>query len=201
MCGVKSLRDQYAQNTRRALLDSGLEFFVERGYAHVSAEELVRAAGLTRGALYHHFDGKQGLFEAVFEEQEEQAAHRIAEAMATSEDPWQQVLAGLNTFLDVCAGRDYREIVLLQGPIALGWARWRELDQRYLGGLLLAGIQALLGAGLIQRHPATLLSAALYGALTEISMTVAHAKDSAAAREQAGDLVCALLTGMKLASA
>jgi AcrR family transcriptional regulator len=197
MSAVKPLRDQYAQNTRRALLETGLEFFVERGYARVSAEELVRAAGLTRGALYHHFDGKQGLFAAVFEEQEERAAHRIAEAMASSEDTWRRVLTGLDTFLDVCGDRDYREIVLVQGPIALGWERWRELDHRYLGGLLLAGIQELLDAELIRSHPAEMLSAALYGALNEIALTVARAEDSVSAREQAGRLVRTLLTGMR----
>ncbi|MEU7003026.1 helix-turn-helix domain-containing protein [Nonomuraea sp. NPDC046570] len=198
---VKTRREQYAQSTRQALLDTGLEFFVERGYPAVSAEELVRAAGLTRGALYHHFDGKQGLFEAVFEEQERRAAALIAEAMAAHDDLWQRALTGLDTFLDVCADRDYREIVVLQGPIALGWERWRELDQRHLGGLLVGSVRALLDAGLVKPYPVGLAAAALYGALTELALAAARTDDPAQTRRQAGRLVHGLLQGLRPADA
>ena len=147
---VKSRREQYVESTRTALLDTGRRHFTERGFADVSAEELVRAAGLTRGALYHHFNGKQGLFEAVFEEYEDEAAQRIAAAVAgAGGDPWHRGIAGIRAFLDICAEPGYRQIVLLQGPIALGWQRWRELDQRYLGALLEDGLTAILGATVV----------------------------------------------------
>ena len=196
MSAVKPCRELYAESTRRALLDTGRSKFIEHGYTAVAAEDLVRAAGLSRGALYHHFGGKEGLFEAVFAEQEEQAAQRIADAMADQIDPWQAAITGLDTFLDICVEPGYREIVLLQGPIALGWHRWRELDQRHLGGLLTAGAQMLINAGLIQDHPAELLAAAMYGSLTEISLRIADATDPTTARRQAGDLAHALLTGI-----
>ncbi len=140
---VKTRRARYVESTRTALLDTGRRFFAERGFADVSAEELVRAAGLTRGALYHHFAGKQGLFEAVFEDLEARAADRITAAMAAGTgDAWGRASAGIRTFLEICSDPEYREIVLLQGPIALGWRRWRELDQRYLGTLLTDGLSA-----------------------------------------------------------
>ena len=116
--------------------------------------------------------------------------------MANQTDPWRAAITGIDTFLDICVEPDYREIVLLQGPIALGWYRWRELDQRHLGGLLIAGAQMLINAGLIQDHPAELLAAAMYGSLTEISLRIADATDPATARGQAGDLAHALLTGI-----
>lgn len=196
MSPVKPLREVYAETTRNALLDTGRRLFVERGYPAVAAEELVRAAGLSRGALYHHFGGKPGLFEAIFAEQEERAAQRIAAAMATQTEPWQQAMTGVETFLDVCGEADYRDIVLLQGPIALGWQRWRELDQHHLGDLLTAGVRQLLAAGLLQPHPAELIAAAIYGSLTELSLAVAAADDPAQAREQAGALVVGLLRGI-----
>ncbi|MBO2466172.1 TetR/AcrR family transcriptional regulator [Actinomadura violacea] len=196
MENVKSRREQYVESTRAALLDTGRRHFTERGFADVSAEELVRAAGLTRGALYHHFDGKQGLFQAVFEEYEDQAAQRIAAAMAAAGgDPWQRAIAGVRAFLDICAEPGYRQIVLLQGPIALGWPRWRELDQRYLGALLEDGLTAVLGTA--PAHPLPLTAAAVYGALTELALTIADAADPAQARDQAVQLAAAMLKGVR----
>jgi AcrR family transcriptional regulator len=193
---VKSRRELYAEATRQALIDTARRLFVERGYGEVSAEELVAAAGLSRGALYHHFDGKQGVFEAVFVELEIDAARRIGEAMAAAPDLWHQALAGIDAFLDVCTERDYREIVLLQAPLALGWDRWRTLDHEYLGGLTLAGVKALLDAGLLEPHPPEMLAAAIFGALTEASLLVATADDPKAARADAGALALTLLTAV-----
>ncbi|HEX2316216.1 MAG TPA: TetR/AcrR family transcriptional regulator [Thermomonospora sp.] len=197
MGSVKTRREQYAESTRRALLDTGLRFFAERGHTDVSAEELVRAAGLTRGALYHHFNGKKGLFEAVFEELEDRAAQRIATAMDTAADPWSRALAGLEAFLDVCGDRDYREIVLIQGPVALGWQRWRELDQRHLGGLLLRSLCELREERLIGSHPVELAAGAVYGALTELSFAIAASNDPAKARDAAVPLVRGLLQSLR----
>ncbi|MEU9022016.1 TetR/AcrR family transcriptional regulator [Actinomadura sp. NPDC048394] len=193
---VKSRREQYVESTRAALLGTGRRHFAERGFADVSAEELVRAAGLTRGALYHHFNGKQGLFEAVFEELEDEAAQRIAAAITgAGGDAWRRGTAGIRAFLDICAEPGYRQIVLLQGPIALGWPRWRELDRRYLGGLLEDGLTAILGAA--PAHPLPLTATALYGALTELALTIADADDPARARDQAVRLVVAMLKGVR----
>ncbi|MEU8343617.1 transcriptional regulator, TetR family [Actinomadura meyerae] len=194
---VKTRRERYVESTRAALLGTGRRFFAERGFAAVSAEELVRAAGLTRGALYHHFAGKQGLFEAVFEDLEAQAADRITAAMAATggDDAWERASAGIRAFLEICSDPEYREIVLLQGPIALGWRRWRELDQRYLGTLLTDGLDALLGAA--GRHRVGLASAAFYGALTELALSIADADDPERAREQAVHLIGDMLNGIR----
>ncbi|GAA4472784.1 TetR/AcrR family transcriptional regulator [Rhodococcus olei] len=198
MANVKvGRRAQYAESTRRALLDAGVALFVERGYGTVSAEELVATAGLTRGALYHHFDGKQGLFEAVFEEQEERAAQRVVAAMAAHQDVWRRHSAGLDAFLAICAEPDYREIVLLQGPVALGWDRWRELDRRHLGGLVLDDVRALRESGAIRPHPDELVAAAVFGAITEISLAAVRAADPALAREQAARVILELLSGLR----
>ena len=193
---MESLRDKYVENTRRALLETGTRMFAEREYGEITAEELVRAAGLTRGALYHHFDGKRGLFEAVFEDLESQAADRIRAALDEAADPFERVERGISQFLDVCSGDAYRHVVLLQGPLALGWQRWRELDHRYLGGLVLAAVQALLDAGLIQPHPADLIARAFYGSLTELSLAIAESDDPDRARRQATNLLHDLIGGL-----
>ncbi|WP_253815291.1 TetR/AcrR family transcriptional regulator [Nocardia amikacinitolerans] len=191
---VKTMRDKYAENTRQTLLDTGRRLFAERDYAKLSAEELVRTAGLTRGALYHHFDGKRGLFEAVFDELESQAAQRIREATATGSDPLEQAERGIGAFLDVCAEPDYRKIVLMEGPIALGWQRWRELDRQHLGGLVLDAVRTLLADQLIKPYPAELLASALYGALTELSLTLSEVDDG---RPRATELMRDLIEGLR----
>lgn len=195
---VKARRERYAESTRAALLDAGRRFFAERGFSGVSAEELVRVAGLTRGALYHHFAGKQGLFEAVFEDLEAAAATRITAAMARESTPRDQAAEGIRAFLEICSDPDYREIVLLQGPIALGWQRWRELDQRHLGTILTDGLTALLGDS--GPHPITLTTAAFYGALTELALSIADAQDPVQARDQALHLITAMLDGVRRAA-
>jgi AcrR family transcriptional regulator len=181
-------------------MQTGLELFVKRGYGAVSAEELVQTAGLSRGALYHHFDGKRGLFEAVFQAQETSASERVMDAIAAETDPWQQALTGIQSFLDICCEHEYREIVLLQGPIALGWARWRELDKQYFAGLLVAATLRLIDAGMIIDRPAELIAAATYGMLTELSLTIAGANDPVQAREDARVLVRSLLDGITVKS-
>ena len=193
---VKSLRQSYAENTRSVLIETARRLFVTRGYAAVSAEELVQSAGLSRGALYHHFDGKRGLFEAVFEEQEASATTRIGRAMNELTDPWQQALCGMDMFLEICSEHDYREIVLLQGPIALGWARWRELDKQHFAGLLTAATGNLIDAGLIHGQRADLVAAAIYGMLTELSLTIAAGSHRTKAREDASELLRNMLCGI-----
>ncbi|MFE0654618.1 TetR/AcrR family transcriptional regulator [Streptomyces sp. NPDC059534] len=193
---METLREKYAENTRRALLATGLRLFTERDYASVSAEELVRTAGLTRGALYHHFGGKPGLFEAVFEELERQATKRIRVAITPVPDPRGRAYRAVDAFLDVCAEHAYRHIVLQQGPIALGWQRWRELDQLHLGGLVLDIVNAALNAGRLRPHPANLVAIALYGALTELSITVAETEEPDQAQMQAADLIRNLIDGV-----
>ncbi|MGW4325083.1 TetR/AcrR family transcriptional regulator [Nocardia sp. NPDC004573] len=193
---MESLRDRHIENTRRTLLETAARLFAEREYADLSAEELVRAAGLTRGALYHHFDGKKGLFEAVVDELEDRAAQRIRAAIDSATDPFERVDRSLGAFLDICAEPDYRHIVLLQGPIALGWRRWREVDQRHLSSLVLEAARDLLDAGLIQPHPPALLASAFYGALTEMSLTIAESDDTEKGRAEAAALARALLSGL-----
>ncbi|MET9025701.1 TetR/AcrR family transcriptional regulator [Nocardia sp. NPDC004168] len=195
---MESFREKYAENTRQALLETAGRLFAEREYADLSAEELVRATGLTRGALYHHFDGKKGLFEAIVDDLETRAAQRIRIAIDSASDPFDRVDRGVREFLDVCAEPDYRHIVLLQGPIGLGWQRWRELDQRHLGGLVVEAVQNLLDAALIRPYPAALLASAFYGALTELSLTIAETDDRQRAHEQAASLVHDLLAGLAI---
>lgn len=193
---MHSLRATHVEHTRQTLLDTAVRLFAEREYNELSAEELVREAGLTRGALYHHFDGKKGLFEAVVDRLEQAAAERIRTAIDSANDPVERVHQGLEAFLDVCIEPEYRHIVLLQGPIALGWRRWRELDQKHLNALVVDAARDLHGAGLIVTHPPELVASAFYGSLTEMSMAIAESEHVEDSRARAVELARALLDGL-----
>src|ERR1700704_3642848 len=100
--------------------------FAERGYAGVATEDVVRQAGVTRGALYHHFKaGKEELFRAVLVQVSAETAKRVAARAREQRDPWDALVVGIDEFLDACATRDVQRIVLLDGPAVLGWDLWR----------------------------------------------------------------------------
>ena len=125
-----------SEATRAALLGAARSLFAERGYAAVTAEEVVRAAGVTRGAMYHHFRDKKDLFRAVHEQVEEEMVMAIAEAVAGREDVLDLLVAGVDAFLDRCLDPEVARIALDEAPSVLGWREWREIDARYALGLV-----------------------------------------------------------------
>ncbi|MDV6011717.1 TetR/AcrR family transcriptional regulator [Haloechinothrix sp. LS1_15] len=133
---VKSRRDMYAEATRAAVLEQAATLFAERGYTATSLADVAVAAQVTRGAVYHHFDGKRALFQAVLEELELAAIERIAASAADVDDPWQAALTALDTFLDECCDPTYGRVVWQEGPAALGWTQWRECEEKYAFGLV-----------------------------------------------------------------
>lgn len=123
-------RAQTLSATRRLLVDIALEQFTEHGYAATSLDTIVSKARVTKGALYHHFSGKQALFEAVFEKTEADAANAMRKALRKSKDPWEKAALGLRAFLDVVQNRSYQRVVIQDGPAVLGYERFREQEER-----------------------------------------------------------------------
>jgi AcrR family transcriptional regulator len=193
----QSRREEYTEATRRALLDSAAAAFMERGFAEASLDDIARGARLTKGALYHHFEGKQDLFRAVFEEVEAEMIVAVRDASAGEPDPWRRLLAGIGAFLDACLTPRYRRIALEEGPAALGWHRWREIDERYALALVRAPLARLMSAGVLRHQPVELLARVVLAALTEVGMAVAAAPDREAARRDAQALVEELLSGFR----
>jgi len=195
----KSKHAQRSGATRAALIAAARPLFAARGFAGVGAEEIVRAAGVTRGALYHQFAGKEGLLEAVYEQIEQELLERIAArvAAAGATDPLAALVAGAEHFLDACVEPEVHRIVLLDAPSVLGWERWREIGWRYGMGLTEGIVQAALDAGQIAPQPARPLAHLLLGALDEAALFVARAEDPDAARREMGTAIAALLDGLR----
>jgi AcrR family transcriptional regulator len=187
--------DLRSQATRRQLVRSARALFGARGYAGVGTEEIVRAAGVTRGALYHQFRDKADLFAAVAEEVEAEIAERIAAGAGTATDPVEALRAGARVFLDACAEPEVERIILLDAPAVLGWAAWRDLAGRYGLGLVQLGLRSAMDAGAIVPQPIAPLSHVLIGALDEAALYVAGAGDPAAAREECAAIFDRIVRG------
>jgi AcrR family transcriptional regulator len=191
-------RADQSQATREALIAAAHGLFAEKGFAGVATEEIVRAAGVTRGALYHHFDGKRELFAAVYEDVERQLVERIAaSAMASAGDPMEALQAGAEAFLDACEDPAVQRIALLDAPSVLGWERWREIGLRFGFGLVQATLQAAMEAGQIEAQPVSPLAHLLLGAIDEGAMLVARASDDGETRAQVGASVGRFLEALR----
>jgi AcrR family transcriptional regulator len=177
-----------SQATRAALIATARELFAARGYAAVGTEEIVRAAGVTRGALYHHFDGKLELFAAVYEQVEAELVQSIAAAVdVPGATPLQVLQTGAQAFLDACESDPaVQRIALLDAPSVLGWERWREIGLRYGLGLVRGTIEAAVEAGEVEPQPAEPLAHLMLGAIDEGALLIARANDGGETRRQVG---------------
>ena len=190
-------QEQRSRATRDGLLSAARALFAERGYAAVGTEEIVRAAGMTRGALYHQFRDKEQLFEAVFEQVEAETTQRIAEgALAAATDPVAALRAGSHAFLAVCAEPEIERIILLDAPAVLGWERWREIGFRHGLGLIVGVLQAGMDAGLIAQQPITPLAHLLLGAMDEGALYIARSQDPHTARAEVEQIIDRLIDGL-----
>ena len=196
--GRSTRKADQSQATREALISAAHALFAERGFAGVATEEIVRAAGVTRGALYHHFEGKRELFAAVYEDVERQLVERIAaSAMASAGDPMEALQAGAEAFLDACEDPAVQRIALLDAPSVLGWERWREIGLRFGFGLVQATLQAAIDAGQVEAEPVGPLAHLLLGAIDEGAMLVARASDDGQTRAQVGASVARFLGALR----
>ncbi len=184
--------------TRAALIGAARRLFAERGYDAVSAEEIVRAAGVTRGALYHHFrGGKEELFRAVLVQISAETMQDVMKAAGATEDPWEELVLGAEAFLDACMTPEVQRIMLTDGPAVLGWDVWRAIDTDYGLGLLEAAVQNAMNAGRLLQGSPPAIAHVLAGALDEAAMVVARAEDQPAARAEMGQTVRRLLEGLR----
>ncbi len=169
-------------DTTRALLISARALFGERGYAAVSVDQVVTSAGVTKGAIYHHFRDKRALLAAVVDEMEAELADEIRTLIAAIDDPVDQLQAGCQAFLDGCLDPIARRIVLLDAPAVLGWEDARAIDIVHGLGIIVEILESGMATGKIRRQPAHALAHLFLGAAIEAGMLIAHAEDPRAER-------------------
>lgn len=182
--------------TRAALVGAAATLFAEQGFADTATEAVVKAAGVTRGALYHHFADKVDLFRAVYELVEQRVIARVEKAVDGLTDPLAVLRAGADAFLDACLEPAVQRIVLLEGPAVLGWETWREVDMAYGLGMITAVLDAAMQTGAIRQAPVEPLAHILLGGLNEGAMLMASADDPNAARKRTGEALRVVIDGL-----
>ncbi len=196
--GAPRTKAAQREATTAALIAAGRALFAERGYAAVGTEEIVQRAGVTRGALYHHFKrGKEELFQAVLVQISAGLAQSIKAAASAHPDPWESLTAGVDAFLDACTTPEVQQIVLIDGPSVLGWDLWRAIDADYGLGIVQAALQHAVDRGALRPQPVNALAHVLLGALQEAAIVVARSEDPVAERAEMGQTVRRLLQGLR----
>jgi AcrR family transcriptional regulator len=197
--GEHGVRARQREQTRQALLREGRRLFSDRGYGAVGLAEIVQAAGVTKGALYHHFEGKAELFRAVLEDVQQEVGRRVASAADDHDDPWDQLVVGCQEFLTATADRDIQRVMLVDGPAVLGWNEWRAMDEAASARHLADALTALVDAGVIAPQPVAPLVHLLSGAMNEAALWLASSaagpEDLAPTRAALGRLLRSLRTG------
>ncbi|MFI6298798.1 TetR family transcriptional regulator [Nonomuraea sp. NPDC050790] len=168
-------RAEQREQTRATLLRESRRLFADHGYAAVGLAEIVAAAGVTKGALYHHFAGKSELFQAVLEQVQQEVAERVVAAADARTEPWEQLVAGCQAFLTASTDPLLQRIMLVDGPAVLGWAQWRRLDRDNSARHLGEALTELVELGVIARQPVEPLTHLLSGAMNEAALWLAAA--------------------------
>jgi AcrR family transcriptional regulator len=185
-------QEERTRSTRSALTTAARELFTERGYAGVSTDEIVRAAGVTRGALYHHYADKQALFRDVFEQLEAEITAEITAAVAGSTDQLAAMAVGVQCFLDICQRPEVLRIGLTDAPAVLGWAAWREIEGRHGLGIITSMLSAAAAEGMIPAGASVpALSQLVLSAVIESALMIANG----AGREPVQQALMTLLLG------
>jgi len=192
-----SRRQEYAAQTRQALVDAASILFAQEGFRKTSLAKISEQARVTKGALYHHFQDKEEIFCACYRQQIVTLAASLT-AMEVSADPWGAMWDRCRAFL--AYGREHRSptISLQEAISVLGWERWRSIDTEFTMGLVKESVEELVNKGLFKAHPVNLLSELLYGMLVECSMSIVRATNKRKAYEDAERLLQDMLLGLRV---
>ncbi|MGV0714231.1 TetR/AcrR family transcriptional regulator [Mycolicibacterium sp. XJ662] len=192
--GTDIERRARGDRTRRDLVDAGRRLFVEKGYFDTSIGDLVATSGVgTRGAFYHHFTDKAELFRAVFEEVERDLTLRSLASPPPGSDTWERLSAGLQGFLESALEPEVQRIMLLDGPVVLGWQTLRSIQERNSIALINELVKEAIAEGIIDEHPVGELTHLVVAAVEEAALLVAHAKHPTKARARAAAVLDRLL--------
>ncbi len=190
-------REENARATRALLLATARELFGQRGFTDVGIEEIAARAGVTTGALYHHFGNKRGLFRAVFEAMEADLLERAIAIGSEYGDLWQGLEAGIGATLEASLAPDFQQIALRDARTVLSAAEWRAIVDRYSFGRLRAAVEGFMGSGVIAPGSPEMVARVLISLVGELAMSIGAAEDPQSARREAERLVRRTLAALR----
>ena len=189
-------RVEQGQATRAALIGVATELFAANGYDGTAIPAVLDAAGVSRGALYHHFGSKEALFEAVLQAVEAQATLKVTRAAGGATDPLDGLRRGCAAYLAMCRDPVVRRISLIDAPAVVGWERWREIDEQHAFGLVKAAIAALAADGRVKPELVDVMAHMVLAALLEVALLVARADEGRIAIRRGQEAIDELLTAL-----
>jgi len=193
---VARLRDQHVDATRRAIVAAARRRFGHVGFAGTTLDDVVAEAGVTKGALYHHFRGKADLFLAVYDEVEAELNAAGMQAGLAGTDAVDALQRGFAAFLDRALDPEVQRIALLDAPSVLGTATKLEVDKRHALAAVRAAVEQGIAQGRLERLDVDDLAQLLIAACSQAALVIATADDHAAARSSVGAALDRLIAGL-----
>lgn len=169
-------RQSRGELTRERLLRAAEKLFVKHGYEAVGVDRIVDAAGVTKGAFYHHFGDKLAIFREVFEAIDHEMGERVRERAMTAATPLGMVQLGVRTCFELCAQPRYGRFVYVVAPAALGWPAWHEADTAIARQIVVDGLQNAAEHGELAPASLPALATLLLGAILQAAITIATAR-------------------------
>ncbi len=182
--------------TRQQIVNTAKTLLAKKGYEGMSIEDLLEHCDISRGALYHHFETKEALFEAVLELVEEEVARALSKASSGFEDPVDALRAGCEAWFSLASEPVVRQIVLTDALSVVGWAKWREIDARHGFGRMKAALTLAAARGRMRADLVDTFAHILLAAIIELGFLIARAADRAVATRTARTALGLLLDGL-----
>ncbi|MFZ5573326.1 MAG: TetR/AcrR family transcriptional regulator [Thermodesulfobacteriota bacterium] len=195
----KTRKEEYAEMTRQALMDSALELFITKGFHKTSIEDIVQRARVTRGALYHHFQNKEEIFIDAYTLLVKQLVDVVEKKLSGVGGAWKRAIAGYKAFLDYCVDPNYQSIRLDDAIGVLGWKKWRQIDSSYTMKILRDIIQDMKDSGDFSIDSVDYTANMVYSLLVEAALTITGAKERKKAHAQMSGIIQKMLSGLKKA--
>ncbi|MCU6707282.1 TetR/AcrR family transcriptional regulator [Paenibacillus sp. J5C_2022] len=194
---MRRSKAEQKQETIQTLIQTARTQFSELGYAATPLEKLVSDAGMTRGALYHHFGNKEGLFLAVLQSVQQEIAVRIESEASGSDDLWEQLILGCRAFMAAAVADNNRRILLIDGPSVLGWDVWRRTDEQHAMMTLRDQLQIMQTQGILKHASVDALTHLLSGAMNEAVLWIAESSERQQALEESVAAITLLCEGFR----
>jgi AcrR family transcriptional regulator len=187
---MRPRRADYSESTKDALVDSAVDLFTKNGYASTSLDAIVKRSRVTKGALYHHFSGKQALFEAAFHKVEHKAIERLSAVVGGDGSPWERAMEGVQEYIRVCLDPSYQRLVIREAPVVMGLERWREAEEHFSFGIVRHVLEQLIEAGEIGDVPVEVTARMMFASLSAGATIIAEASDP---KKASADVFTALI--------
>ena len=193
---ARTRREEYAEATYEALLESAAACFLESGFAATSLDAVAKRARVTKGAIYHHFASKRDLFMAVLDRQEEISARTVEQAANEAPDPWSAIVAAFDAFLETISDPVYQRLCFVEGPAALGFEDWWACGERYEIDVIRRQLDRVARAGVLLIEDLDMLAHVLFGAVTAGVLAMARSADPESEKERFRTVMLQVMHGL-----